>query len=180
MSLGAFLQRRRVAVSWVFALLFLAFAKPLPTLIAAGAPLMVLGAAVRTWASGHIRKQETLATAGPYGYTRNPLYLGSALMASGAIVMAGSWMLAMLFTVSAVPLYLTVMQREEDFLGGRFGPEFAAYRKAVPLFFPRLTPYGGGGGGFDWALVKKHREWHAWAGGAGVTLLLALRYYLVR
>jgi protein-S-isoprenylcysteine O-methyltransferase Ste14 len=179
MNPGAFLQRRRVALSWVFVLLYLALARPLPTLILSGIPLMILGAAVRTWASGHIRKQERLATGGPYGHTRNPLYLGSALMAAGALVMAGSRTLALLFIVSAVPLYVMVMKREEAFLGRKFGPEFAAYRKAVPLFIPRLTPYQGGGEPFRWNLVRRHREWRSWAGGGAVTLLLATRYYLV-
>lgn len=173
------MQRRRVTVSWAFVLLYLALARPVPSLVLYGVPLMVCGAAVRTWASGHIRKQERLATAGPYGYTRNPLYLGSAFMAAGALVMAGSWLLVLLFVVSAFPLYVTVMKREENFLAGKFGPEFAAYRKTVPLFFPRLSPYQGGGGSFGWALVKNHREWRSWAGGVAVTLLLTLRYYLV-
>ena len=69
--------------------------------------------------------------------------------------------------------------REEDFLAERFGADFAAYRVAVPLFFPRITPYQGGGGSFDAALYRRHREWRSWAGAAAVTVLLFLRYYLV-
>jgi protein-S-isoprenylcysteine O-methyltransferase Ste14 len=140
---------------------------------------MVLGAAVRTWASGHIRKQERLATSGPYGYTRNPLYFGSFLMAAGALVMAGSWVVTLLFALSAPPLYVTVMRREEAFLEEKFGADFASYRASVPLFFPRAVPYRGRRVPFDWTLVQKHREWRSWAGAAAVTLFLTFRYYLV-
>ena len=84
MSLGAFLQRRRVAVTWVFAALYLLLAEPRPGLIAAGIPFMVLGAAIRTWASGHIRKQEKLAVSGPHGYSRNP----ASIMTSTPFVIA--------------------------------------------------------------------------------------------
>ena len=180
MSLGAFLQRRRVAVSWAFALLYLLLARPQPSLIAAGIPLLAVGAALRTWASGHIRKQEKLATSGPYAYTRNPLYLGSAFMAAGALIMAGNALIVILFVSSAVPLYLTVMKREEAFLRERFGEEFEKYHAAVPLFVPRLTPWRKGAAPFDWGLVGRHREWRSWAGAAAVTLLLALRYYLMQ
>ena len=84
MSLADRLQQRRVTLGWVFAAAFLVFAHPTPAAIAEGAVLFALGAAVRTWAAGHIRKREVLAVTGPYAYTRNPLYFGSFLMACGA------------------------------------------------------------------------------------------------
>lgn len=178
MSIGSLLQRRRVAISWIFATFFLALASPRPASLIAGIIPMAAGAALRSWASGHIRKQEKLATSGPYAYTRNPLYLGSFLMAFGALVMARSWWAAFAFTAVAAPLYITVMRREEQFLAGKFGDAFTSYREAVPLFFPRLTPWGGKGAeAFDPGLLRRHREWRAWAGGAAVTLLLAAKYY---
>jgi protein-S-isoprenylcysteine O-methyltransferase Ste14 len=179
MSLGAFLERRRVAISWVFAAAYLFLAAPRPASLAVGFAVMVLGAGFRTWASGHIRKQQKLATAGPYAYTRNPLYFGSFLIALGALVMGMSWVMALLFAAAALPLYWTVMAREEEFLTERFGDEFLRYREAVPLFFPRLSAYGSGGGSFGWKLVQRHREWHVWAGLCGVTLLLLGKYYLL-
>ncbi len=177
MTVGQFLQRRRVALGWVFGAVFAYLASPSPSSLAAGAVLLAAGAAVRTWASGHIRKQEELAVTGPYGHTRNPLYLGSFVMALGALVMARSAAAAALFALTAVPLYLTVMRREEEFLEGRFGDSFRRYRREVPLFFPRLTPYTAERGTFDPRLLRRHKEWRAWAGAAAVTLLLALKYY---
>jgi protein-S-isoprenylcysteine O-methyltransferase Ste14 len=179
MSLGAFLERRRVTISWVFAVAYLAFASPRPSSLAAGFSVMCLGAAFRTWASGHIRKQEKLAVAGPYAHTRNPLYFGSFLIACGGLLMGMNGWIAALFAAAAVPLYWTVMTREEQFLSDRFGEEFLRYKASVPRFLPRPTPYSREGAAFSWSLVRRHREWHVWAGIAGVTLLLAGRYYLL-
>jgi hypothetical protein len=99
---------------------------------------------------------------------------------AGAIFLLASprpWSLVLLFALFVVPLYHTVMRREEAFLEERFGEDFQAYRQAVPLFLPRLTPFLRQGEPFDWGLVRKHRERYVWAGIAGVTLLLAGRYY---
>jgi protein-S-isoprenylcysteine O-methyltransferase Ste14 len=177
MKAGLFLERRRVAITWILAVAFFLLASPRPWSIIAGFLLMAVGASLRTWASGHIRKQEKLAMAGPYAFSRNPLYLGSFLMAAGGLVMGRNWWLVLLFGLFVVPLYHTVMRREEAFLEERFGEDFQAYRQAVPLFLPRLTPYLRGGDLFDWSLVRRHREWYVWAGIGGVTLLLAARYY---
>lgn len=179
MKPGAFLERRRITISWVFALAFAFLASPSPRSIAFGLALMAAGAALRTWASGHIRKQEKLATGGPYAYTRNPLYAGSFFMAAGALLMGRSWVLAVLFAALAVPLYMTVMRREEETLEEKFGADFEHYRRAVPLFIPRLSPWGEGEGHYEWGLVMKHREWRVWIGILGVTLLLLAKYHLV-
>lgn len=179
MTLSAFFERRRVAISWVFALVYLAFAAPRPASLAAGAVLMCAGASLRTWASGHIHKQETLAVNGPYSCTRNPLYFGSFLIAGGALVMGLNWWIAAAFFACAVPLYWTVISREEEFLASRFKEEFQRYREEVPRFFPRLGSSRVRGGSFSWDLVRRHREWQVWAGIAAVTLLLTLKYYLL-
>ena len=76
------LARRRIALSWIFAAAFLLLARPTPLSVAIGLVPVTAGALLRTWASGHIRKLQKLATAGPYAHTRNPLYAGSFLIAA--------------------------------------------------------------------------------------------------
>ncbi len=176
MSLADRLQQRRVTLGWVFAAAFLIFAQPTPAAIAAGAVLFTLGAAVRTWAAGHIRKREVLAVTGPYAHTRNPLYFGSFLMACGALVMGRNAWLAAAFLLVAVPVYRVVIRKEETLLAGIFGEAFTAYTREVPRFFPRPCAPLHSRGGFDWGLVLRHREWHAWVGGALLTLLLLARW----
>ncbi len=74
------IQRFRVPLGFLFAAIFLIFARPeIITLIIGGA-IAVVGLLIRAWASGHIRKNQTLAVSGPYSYTRNPLYLGSFIL----------------------------------------------------------------------------------------------------
>jgi protein-S-isoprenylcysteine O-methyltransferase Ste14 len=174
------LQRQRVTIGWVFAAAFLAFARPTLGAIAAGAVLLACGAALRTWAAGHIRKREALAVNGPYAHTRNPLYFGSFLMACGALVMGRNPWLAAAFLLLAAPVYRVVIRKEEQLLAGLFGAAFEAYAREVPRFFPRLIAPRQSRGGFDWALVRRHREWRSWAGGAAVTLLLVIRWLWMR
>jgi protein-S-isoprenylcysteine O-methyltransferase Ste14 len=177
MSLADRLQQRRVTIGWAFAAAFLVFARPTPAAIAAGAVLFALGAALRTWAAGHIRKREILAVTGPYAHTRNPLYFGSFLMACGALVMGRNGWLAAAFLLIAVPVYHVVIRKEEVFLAGIFGEAFAAYTREVPRFFPRLGVPPHRRGAFDWGLVRRHREWRAWAGGALLIVLLLARWF---
>lgn len=171
------LQRHRLTLGWVFAAAFLVFAKPTPAAVAAGALLFGLGAGVRTWAAGHIRKREALAVTGPYAHTRNPLYFGSFLMACGALVMGRNLWLAAAFLLFALPVYHVVIRKEEALLSGLFGADFAAYLREVPRFFPRLVVPIGRRGTFDWRLVRQHREWRAWAGGILLALLLLARWH---
>ena len=175
MSFAERLQKRRVALGWVFAVAFLVFARPRPATVFAGALLAAAGSAFRTWAAGHIRKREALAVAGPYARTRNPLYFGSFLMACGALVMAWNPWLAAAFLAFALPVYHLVIRREEAFLAEAFGERYADYRRAVPRFFPRLRAVRAESGEFDWGLVRRHGEWRSWVGVAALALALLAR-----
>lgn len=160
--LGDWLQERRVRLGQAFGIVYLLFARPIPFSLVAGSLLLVAGAAIRTWASGHIRKREVLAATGPYAHTRNPLYFGSFLMALGALLMGWNPWVAALALLFAVPVYQMVIRREETLLAAKFGEEFAAYTRAVPRFFPRLRVPPASRGSFDWGLVRRHGEWRVW------------------
>jgi protein-S-isoprenylcysteine O-methyltransferase Ste14 len=100
--------------------------------------IAVVGLLIRAWASGHIRKNQTLAVSGPYAYTRNPLYLGSLILGVGFCVAAGVWWLALGFGALFLGVYLPVMRVEAEDLIGLFGDEYREYARNVPLFFPRF------------------------------------------
>ena len=164
---GTWIQRWRVPLGFLCAAVFLFFARPTPVALGTGACISLLGLAIRAWASGHIRKNAELATSGPYAFTRNPLYFGSFLLGLGFTIASGRWLLALLFAALFIGIYLPVMRVEASTMAQLFGTEFDTYRRSVPLFFPRLTPYRHGNSPdsapvrFDGALYLRYREYRA-------------------
>jgi Phospholipid methyltransferase len=172
-SAGAFFARWRVRLSYPCAILVLWFARPTPRSILWGAPIGLLGLFVRARAAGHLHKQKILTTTGPYGYTRNPLYLGSAILTLAAAVASRSWISAAILGIYFAVFYSIVMRREEAELRQHHGAAFDEYARSVPLFFPRLTPAKlsfAGVGSFSLAQYKKNHEHQA---AIGLFLLLA-------
>jgi protein-S-isoprenylcysteine O-methyltransferase Ste14 len=155
-------RRIRVPLGFVFAVLYFWLAHPTWQFLAFGAILIVPGLLVRALASGHVRKNEALATSGPYGYSRNPLYLGSLLIGIGFAVAARSWWVGLVLVVMFFAIYLPVIRGEEKFLREKF-PEFEEYARHVPRMFPRFSPYARGSG-FSIELYLKHREYNALLG----------------
>ena len=138
---GTWIQRWRVPLGFVCAAAFVFFARPTLRMLLIGGSVSVLGLAVRAWAAGHIRKNAQLATSGPYAFTRNPLYLGSFLLGLGFTIASGRLILGLLFAALFLGIYLPVMRVEASHMAELFGEEFDKYKRAVPLFFPRFTPY---------------------------------------
>jgi protein-S-isoprenylcysteine O-methyltransferase Ste14 len=115
---------------------------------ASGAILVFAAAMLRTWATAYLRTEivhdasqhsEGLVADGPFRYVRNPLYLANLPMAAGIGVMASR--VGWLFMVVAMWLFVyRLILREEDGLRRTQGESYAAYLKAVPRFWPSLTP----------------------------------------
>src|SRR5215204_3303413 len=139
---GTWIQRWRVPLGFLCGVAFIFFARPTPRALLIGASVSLLGLAVRAWAAGHIRKNAQLATSGPYAFTRNPLYLGSFLLGLGFTIASGRLLLGLLFAALFLGIYLPVMRVEATHITELFGKQYETYRRAVPLFFPRITPFG--------------------------------------
>lgn len=170
------MQRWRVPLGFACAALFLFFARPNSLSLAIGAAVAVPGLLLRAWASGHLRKNETLATTGPYAYTRNPLYLGSFLMGLGFTIAAGQILLVAIFLIMILGIYLPVMRVESATLAELFGKKYVRYAKEVPLFSPRLSAYRTQRGiKFDRALYLRYREYRAAIGMVSAWALLVLK-----
>lgn len=164
-------RRIRVPTGFVMAGVFLILAQPNWNTLALGSAFVIAGLFIRGFASGHLQKNEQLATSGPYAYTRNPLYLGSLVMAVGFAVAAKSIWIALLLGTIFVCIYLPVIRAEESHLAQRF-PEFADYARQVPRLIPRARATQDYSGSFSWALYSKHREYNALLGA--LALLAAL------
>lgn len=172
-------RRIRVPLGFVFAVLYFWLARPTWRWLALGSLLIVPGLLIRALASGHVRKNEALATSGPYAYTRNPLYLGSLLLGIGFAVAARSWWVGVALVVMFFAIYLPVIRGEEKFLRDKF-PEFEEYARNVPRMFPRIIPASseGDGGGFSMDLYLKHREYNATLGAVAMAAALVVKMML--
>jgi protein-S-isoprenylcysteine O-methyltransferase Ste14 len=175
-------RRIRVPLGFVFAALFLWLATPTVPFLLLSLMLVVPGLLLRGYASGYVKKNAELTTTGPYAHTRNPLYLGSILIAFGFALAARSLWIAAILVILFAAVYIPVIRSEEDYLRSAF-PQFDTYAASVPRLMPRMTAAGGPAstkGVFSAALYRKHREYNALLGAAGMYAALILKLMLVK
>jgi protein-S-isoprenylcysteine O-methyltransferase Ste14 len=174
-------RRIRVPLGFVTALLFLVFARPSSALLWWSLLAVVPGVWLRGYAAGYVKKNAELTRTGPYAYTRNPLYLGSMLIAFGFAIAAGRISLGVLLLGLFLLIYWPTIRSEESFLRATF-PEFDAYAEEVPRLLPRLTParfpgaVAAGTGRFSPERYRHHREYNALIGAAALYAALILRH----
>lgn len=177
-------RRIRVPMGFVFAAVFLWLARPEWRSLAASVALVVPGLWLRGYAAGYVKKNAELTTTGPYAYTRNPLYLGSLLIALGFAAAAWNWIILLVLVALFAAIYVPTIQSEEAYLRAHF-PGFPAYAQTVPRLLPRLTPAPASGAKgregdaatacFSRALYLKHREYNAGIGAGAIYLALVLK-----
>jgi len=168
-------RRIRVPLGFLTAVLYLFELwqrAPQPLAVAWSLALVLPGLWLRGYAAGYVKKNRELTQTGPYAHTRNPLYLGSMLIAAGFAVALLSWPVAFVLALGFAVIYVPVIASEERFLRSAFA-DFDAYCARVPRLIPRLTPASVPGtktdaGSFSVALYLKHREYNA---GVGAVLL---------
>lgn len=175
-------RRIRVPLGFAFAVLFLWLAKPTALFLVLSLVLVVPGLLLRGYASGYVKKNAELTTTGPYAHTRNPLYLGSMMIAFGFALAARSLWIALALVALFAAIYIPVIRSEEEYLRSTF-PEFTAYAAAVPRLLPRIVAAAGSGtarGVFSAALYRSHREYNALLGALGMYAALILKMVLLR
>jgi protein-S-isoprenylcysteine O-methyltransferase Ste14 len=169
-------RRIRVPLGFAFAALYIWRARPTWISLAAGSLIALIGVGIRAVASGHISKNSELTTSGPYAYTRNPLYLGSIVIALGFAVAALSWLLVVALVLLFVAIYIPVILAEETFLRSRF-PEFDDYARDVPRLLPRFSKHPTSGGSFSQERYLQHREYNALIGTAVMIAALVAKMF---
>lgn len=178
-------RRIRVPLGFLTAALYLFELlrhEPRPAAIVWSLVLVLPGLWLRGYAAGYVKKNRELTQTGPYAFTRNPLYLGSILIAAGFAVALLSWPVAGMLAAMFLIIYVPVIASEERFLRANFA-DFDAYCKRVPRLIPRLIRAAEPGGKtevlpgkFSFALYLRHREYNAAIGAALLYLsLLFLR-----
>jgi protein-S-isoprenylcysteine O-methyltransferase Ste14 len=154
--------RLRVPSGFLLVVLFAWLAQPTIESLTIGIPISVLGLVLRAWAAGHLAKNRELATSGPYAFMRNPLYVGTLLVAAGVVISANRGSLAAVFAAVFALVYLPVIELEEQHLRKLF-PSYEEYAQRVPL----LLPWGRWQHGkerFRMALYLKNQEFQALLG----------------
>jgi len=173
-------QRIRVPLGFVVAAAFLWLASPSWVSMAESLLLVLPGLWLRAYASGYVRKNAELTTTGPYAHTRNPLYLGSMLIAFGFAGASGSWIIAIALAILFAVIYIPTIQGEEAYLRAHFA-SFEEYARVVPRLLPRITAarkVEAGAeerGHFSADLYRQHREYNSLMGAAAIYLALAIR-----
>jgi len=163
--------RLRVPSGFLLVAAFAWFSAPTASSLLIGTPVSLAGLALRAWAAGHLAKNQSLATGGPYAWLRNPLYAGTVTVAAGLAAASRSLPLALLFAAVFLLVYLPVIELEEQHLREIF-PDYAKYAAQVPALLPKL-PYNSRkeSSPFRMALYLRNQEYKA---GAGFVVGLAL------
>ena len=128
--------KTRITLAWIFVILLGFLARQYPSW--PGVLVCFLGASLRFWASGYLRKDTRPAVGGPYRMVRNPLYLGTYLMAVGTAWATENWLLLGLTSVLFAVVYHYIILDEETKLREIFHESYLEYCKVVPRFFPKL------------------------------------------
>ncbi len=170
--------RTRVGVGIVLALLAAWLARPSAVSLEIGMAVASVGLVLRSWAAGHLRKNQELAVSGPFAYVRNPLYLGSLIAGLGLGIATARISLVLAILAVFLIWYLPVVGEEERHLR-KILPGYRQYGARVPRLIPSLTPRWTSPLGFDWKLYVRNREYSAWIGFAVFVLVLWLKMKLL-
>jgi protein-S-isoprenylcysteine O-methyltransferase Ste14 len=108
-----------------------------------GYVFLLAGLAIRIWCTFYIggRKSKKLITTGPFSICRNPLYIGTFLLAIGVGLCFENLLMLILVLVIIIPAHVIVVRMEESHLKRLFGEEYCIYKREIPRFLPCFTNY---------------------------------------
>lgn len=170
-----FARRRRTLFATLIPLLLWVVSRPTPNSFLYGLLPIVFGQVFRIWSAGYIHKDRTVATGGPYGYMRNPLYFGSLFVSIGFAVMADAWWAYVVVVAQFLFFYYLAILSEERYLKANLGEDYLSYYRAVPRFWPTGRRYPGASGRFGWEQVRYNREERSYIPVGLLCLLFALK-----
>lgn len=101
---------------------------------------VLLGAVLRSWAGGLLHKNTQLSTKGPYTLVRHPLYVGSLMIAVGALTLLNEPVNFIFLSVLILVVYIPRIRAEEAFLLETYGEEWETFISQTSYFFPKTIP----------------------------------------
>ena len=150
MSLAHRLKRSfkpRFAVIYPFGFFVMFFCFLNEASVRAGIGYILAGVLIRLWSNGYAIKNDKLTTSGPYAFVRNPLYLGTFLIAIGFVIVLKSeppfleWIVGGVFLLALSFMYYRTINSEQGMLLSKFKDEYSDYCRRVPPMVPCLVPY---------------------------------------
>ncbi len=122
--------------------------------IAIGSVFMVLGITLMVWTNrlfaivGHgtlapWEPPRKLVVRGVYRHVRNPMITGALCILLAEAIFFGSWWLLGWFSFALILNLIYIPLSEEPGLDRRFGDDYLRYKRNVPRWIPRLTPWKG-------------------------------------
>lgn len=127
----------------IFVLLVSYFGDPQQTLLYAGTVVAIVGALIRLWASGHVKKNKVLATDGPYAYVRHPLYVGNILILVGFSMASSLWWSYVLMIFLLWFYYPPAISYEDNKLHAFFGDAWLDWSKNIHALIPSFKNRAG-------------------------------------
>ena len=149
-------DRYRQFIGFAFIILVSAAGAPEVVFFWPGTIFIIFGIATRLWASGHINKNKALATDGPYGYVRHPLYVGNILLGIGFSLASGLWWSAPLFIAILIVFYPPAIKYEDAKLHRLFGEDWEKWQANTRALIPRFNSGGGPAG--EWSFTQSLKQ----------------------
>lgn len=153
-------------------------ARPTEKSLIFGFSLCLLGLLLRAWASGHLHKNISLATSGPYRFSRHPLYLANLVLGLGLVATANSLICWLIFLVYFLAFYPATIFKEQRKMAELFPQEYPEYEQKVPLLLPRFKcAFPPKAQKFSLDLYFQNKEYRAALAILGSLLFLFLKWF---
>jgi protein-S-isoprenylcysteine O-methyltransferase Ste14 len=108
-----------------------------------GLGIVLVGIVFRIWAQQHLHHRlkghKQLTTTGPYGFVRNPLYIGNIIMCVGATITSELLWIIPITIFCCIGTYSIVIRYEEEHLLEKYGDAYRKYLLEVPRWFPKRS-----------------------------------------
>ena len=165
----------RIPIGFLIGAVYIVRADPSWKTFCIGAVIMIFGEFVRFVSAGTLIKFEGVTRNGIYAYTRNPLYIGSFFIGTGACIIGRDVLITLIFVMSYPLIYMSVIRREEQFLINRYGNDYLFYTREVPRIIPRRFNLREVLGETAPFLAVKNRELLTVGGIAAVWIIMVIK-----
>ncbi|MCK9614747.1 MAG: isoprenylcysteine carboxylmethyltransferase family protein [Candidatus Omnitrophica bacterium] len=170
----------RFFVTYPFGLFVLFFCSPTTESFNSGIWFVIAGLIMRLWANGYAIKTHKLTTSGPYSIVRNPLYLGTMLIAIGFMILLDTSYVGLVFIIIMAAVYYRTIRYEERALTEKHGKIYLDYKDKVPMILPTFFRYKKGEKWpFSFKRIIENKEYKLFIWVINITIIFRLKGYFL-